>query len=84
MIFPLLRSVSKLSVHHKGGKDCWAALPPALVAQLLDQRVPTPLVLRLTAAGIGSEYLAPLYRIHRTAHHIRCILLAKYGAGFAS
>lgn len=77
MCVALRCSVSKLAVHHKGGKDCWAALPPALAAQLLDQRVPTPLVLRLTAAGIGSEYLAPIDGSHRMTYWLSdCIALA--------
>eukprot|EP00208_Stichococcus_sp_RCC1054_P007212 CAMPEP_0206141208 /NCGR_PEP_ID=MMETSP1473-20131121/12132_1 /ASSEMBLY_ACC=CAM_ASM_001109 /TAXON_ID=1461547 /ORGANISM="Stichococcus sp, Strain RCC1054" /LENGTH=672 /DNA_ID=CAMNT_0053535677 /DNA_START=68 /DNA_END=2082 /DNA_ORIENTATION=+ len=46
---------SRLVVHHSSGKDCWVALPPALVAQLLEQGVPTPLVLKLTATGVSSD-----------------------------
>ncbi len=49
-------SGSKLVVHHTANKDCWAALPPALAAQLLASGVPTPLVLQLTAPGVSGEH----------------------------
>ena len=55
------RRLTQLTVRMTTSRDCWAALPAALMSRLLDSGAPMPLVLELRPSGPAGP-----------SHQIRC------------
>jgi hypothetical protein len=51
-VLPAVSSrLAQLTVRTTTARDCWAALPAALISRLLDSGAPMPLVLELRPSG---------------------------------
>lgn len=50
----LLRRLAQLTVRHTSERNCWVALPPALLNRLYETGVPLPFTLALRPAGPGT------------------------------